>query len=110
MNRAAFSEAAESITPPRWCGWFAITPTGAPFSRVIAVTMFLAQRGESSSIELESEMDRITARTSYTFRGSAGTAAPGSAPKGSWGIAGSGRCAELCGRWPSRSRTSSAAA
>jgi hypothetical protein len=64
MNPAAFSEAAESITPPRWCGWLATTPTGCPFSRISAVTMLRAQRGESSSIELESPTQRITERTS----------------------------------------------
>ena len=64
MKPAAFSEAAESITPPRWWGWLATTPTGWPLRRVSAVTMFRAQRGESSSIELRSQMQRITARTS----------------------------------------------
>ena len=58
------SDAAESITPPRWWGWFAITPTGWPFRRTRAVTMLRAQRGESSSIELESATQRITERTS----------------------------------------------
>ena len=64
MKRLAFSAAAASITPPSLRGWLAITPTGRPSMRPIAVTMFGAQRGETSSICPESTQAAITSRTS----------------------------------------------
>ena len=64
MNRAALSEASESIAPPRWCGLLAIRPRGRPSIRMKAVTIARPNRGLSSSTEPVSAMSSITLRMS----------------------------------------------
>ena len=63
-NLAAFCAASASITPPRYQGWFAITPTARPSIRQKAVTMLRAQRSDTSSSSALSTIARITWRTS----------------------------------------------
>jgi hypothetical protein len=63
-NFAAFWEASASITPPRYHGWFAMTPTARPSIRQKAVTMFRAQRSDTSRSSSLSTSARITLRTS----------------------------------------------
>ncbi len=47
-KRAAFCEAAMSSVPAKIRGWFATNPTGIPPIRANAVTIWPAQRGQSS--------------------------------------------------------------
>ena len=63
-KRAAFCAASASITPPRYQGWLAITPTGRPSMRASAVTMLRAQRSDTSSSAPPSTSASITPRTS----------------------------------------------
>ena len=63
-NFAAFCDASASITPPRYQGWLAITPTGRPSIRQKAVTMLRAQRSDISRISPLSTSALITSRTS----------------------------------------------
>src|SRR5436305_685892 len=84
-NRAAFCAASASITPPRYRGWLAMTPTGRPSRRATAHTMLRAKRGEISICSPPSESARTTVRMSYTRRPSAGTIASSSASGGGAG-------------------------
>ena len=97
-----------SITPPRYRGWLAITPTGRPSMRASAVTMLRAQRGETSS-RLAAVDQTARSRRARRRPGAAraGTAARRVAPAGRPASgARRRRRRSRCGRWSSRSRTS----
>ncbi|MNC86313.1 hypothetical protein D3C83_19650 [compost metagenome] len=64
MSEVSFSQASESIAPPRDCGLLARIPTVRPSSRASPVTPAFPKRGFSSKKLLASTTVRITARTS----------------------------------------------
>ncbi|MCY1518800.1 hypothetical protein D9M68_535250 [compost metagenome] len=91
MKRADLSAASTSIAPPRWCGLFAIRPTGLPSMRASAVTMPAPKPARNSSSEPVSATPRIAARTSYTRSRFSGT---------TWrSVRGSAHCQSLTGPW-----------